>query len=490
MLWFSKKKVEKDLEKILAGKQQTKKYLGILDSYGVSWSLEKAARDTLQNFFDGNHQTLDGVDISVTNVGFRKHQVRIQNHSTYDFRRLLHLGGTTKAEDTHSAGGIGEGAKILALALLRDYGFSQVRFGSQDWVVDFSMNDIPDGEYVEKRKGLFAKCSKASEPIDGNFVELRTSNKRNAQVFEEAKDLFYHSQNPDFQNPTLEIPKVGGFRFLGQNRNGNFYFAGQRRHLDEEVWENVENVSIWAWSNRGLRKDRDRGLVTKKEFYEGIVKPMVQSTKRDELERVLYEMEPIWTEVSGYEKKVGPGILEAIADRLGVQGVKLTFDDKYVASCLGGWSYRDALREQGYIICNSNLSKVGMLTVAERFRRLQEHQKLEPTEKDTQKIEVLYDSVRPLGREPKEVWVFGKDQEKNIVNGEYNERFVWMARESLRTSYHQALATYLHELDHKHGTDQSKEFSYALTDTLGEVIMQMTRQPETFQALEKRWKGI
>src|SRR3989344_1197508 len=142
MLWFSKKKVEKDLEKILAGKQQTKRYLGILDSYGVSWPLEKAARDTLQNFFDGNNQTLDGIDINIEKYGwFDNYTIRIKGNAKYDHRMLLHLGGTTKEDSKFTAGGIGEGAKILALVLLRDYEFSQVRLRSQDWIVDFAMDN-------------------------------------------------------------------------------------------------------------------------------------------------------------------------------------------------------------------------------------------------------------------------------------------------------------------------------------------------------------
>lgn len=476
-----------------------KRYLGILDSYDVSWSLEKAARDTLQNFFDSNNQTLDGVDISVTKEGFTDYQVRIQNHATYDFRRLLHLGGTTKGDNSFSAGGVGEGAKILALVLLRDYGFSQVKFGSQDWVVDFSMDKIPKGDYVERRKGLFAKCSRASEPIEGNFVELRTDNKENTQVFEDARDLFYHSENPDFANPTLEVEGVGGFSFLDPRKQtefgdksdevpkGNFYFAGQRRHLAEEKWNNVEYVSIWTWDNRGLKRDRDRGLVTKKEFYDGVVMPMVKSAERDELERVLYELEPIWTE-SSVSEECGPVILESIANELRKQKVKLKFDDKYVAYSFGCCSYTNALEALGYVICNSSLSNVGMITANDRIKILGEHQRVKPSEGDKEKIEILYNSIRPFYWEPKEIRLFDRDSGKNVIHGQDDKRFVWMAREALNTTYPEAFSTYLQELDR--GNNQNQEFSYALTKTLGQVIRHMTRQPEIYQALENRWKDI
>ena len=60
-------------------------------------------------------------------------------------------------------------------------------------------------------------------------------------------------------------------------------------------------------------------------------------------------------------------------------------------------------------------------------------------------------------------------------------------REKLGKPFHEALATYLHEIDHRHGSDQSAEFSYALTDTLGVVIGEVTRQPELYRELERRW---
>ena len=52
------------------------------------------------------------------------------------------------------------------------------------------------------------------------------------------------------------------------------------------------------------------------------------------------------------------------------------------------------------------------------------------------------------------------------------------------------MATYLHELDHKYGSDQSAKFSYALTDTLAELIGAMADNPQLaqkFKELSERW---
>ncbi len=483
------------------GTAQTR-YMGILDSYGVSWSLEKAARDTLQNFFDSNNQTLDGVGIALRDEANGDHVVRIQNHATYDFRMLLHLGGTTKANDESTAGGIGEGAKVLALVLLRDYGFSQVRFGSQDWLVDFTMDDVPREDYTEKVKGLFASVSRSSQPINGNFVEFRTENRLCAEAFIRAKDLFYHSGNPDFQNPTLEVPRVGGFKFLGGRHSsdlsgfssnkgipkGNLYIAGQRRHFDAEMWDNVEYVSLWIHSNSALRRDRDRGLVTTKEVRDRVIPSIVSSASVDDLTRVIYALEPIWSEGSGFEYPVGPCIMEQVIGALAKKKRVLEFSDKYLAQTLGvSLSLGDALRAKGYVLCHFDFANIGMKTASTKLVDLAQHARADPTKQEDERIATLYDAILPLRRDRKEIWVFDRENEKSVFDGQYNQRFVWISRQVLHGAFNAALATYLHELDHVHGGDASSDFSYALTNTLGDVIETMISQPGVYQKLQRRW---
>ncbi len=475
----------------LADKYNTFKYLGILDTYGVSWSLEKVARDTLQNFFDGNHRTLDGVNINVTQEE-DDYVIRVNNHAEYDFRRLMHLGGTTKADDPFSAGGFGEGTKVLALSLLRDFGFSQIRFGSQNWELDFVLDDMPEGEYVEQRKGLFAGLNQKKKSKDGNFIEFKTKNSEYAQAFIDARELFYSSDNPDFQNPSLDIPEVGGFKYLSREEGsrdtpkGNFYYVGQRRHFDKEEWNTAEHVNLWTYVNDTLKKDRDRGIVTRREIDNQVIPKILDATSTDDLSRLVYEMKPIWSGTWNFE--VGCKLLEGIAKRLTKQNVKLEFDDKYLASTAFMSSIvRDNLEKQGYKICSGFLGDIGMKSAQDKFREMQQHYRIDTTLDEEDRINILYEGVAPFQKDKKDVWVFDRENEKSIIQGQYNEAFVWLSRETLKKPFHEALSTYLHEVDHKHGSDYSAEFSYALTDTLGIVIKGITTQPELYQRLEQRW---
>lgn len=475
----------------LANNYDAFKYLGILDTYGVDWSIEKAARDALQNFFDGNNITLDGVDIGITQEG-EDYVIKASNHAEYDFRRLMHLGGTTKANDPFTAGGFGEGTKILALALLRDYEFSQVRFGSQDWELDFVLDDVPEGEYVEQRKGLFAGLKKTKREKKGNFIEFRTKNPNHAQAFIDAQGLFYSSNNPDFQNPSLDIKGVGGFKYLSRKEGsretpkGNFYYVGQRRHFDKEEWNTVEHVNLWTYVNDTLKKDRDRGIIARRDLEDRVIPRILDATSTDDLSKLVYEMKPIWSGTWSFE--VGHKLLEGIAKRLAKQDVKLQFDDKYLASTTFMSSIIiDNLEKQGYVICSGFLGDIGMKSANDKFREMQQHYRVDMASAEEERINILYEAITPFQRDKKDVWVFDRKDENSIIQGQYDEAFVWLSRETLAKPFHEALATYLHEVDHKHGSDYSAEFSYALTDTLGKVIGEITKQPELYQRLEQRW---
>lgn len=72
------------LEKILEGKSEHRIYMRVLDKYCVPWDLEKAARDTWQNFFDANNGTLDGASVEI-NQEEEEYVIRIRGGSTIRF---------------------------------------------------------------------------------------------------------------------------------------------------------------------------------------------------------------------------------------------------------------------------------------------------------------------------------------------------------------------------------------------------------------------
>jgi len=74
-------------------------------------------------------------------------RVLIRAPQDYDWRELIHFGGTTKQDSETSAGGFGEGLKIAAFILLRDQGAKQVRAASRNWELDYYFSNVTPHNY-------------------------------------------------------------------------------------------------------------------------------------------------------------------------------------------------------------------------------------------------------------------------------------------------------------------------------------------------------
>jgi len=104
--------------------------LNLIYDYPVKWSKYKVLRDFIQNFYDAvdynefhkrfsyknENQCLE---LKITNIGF-----------SYEW--LIHIGASTKREDKKFAGFFGEGFKIASLCALRDYDW-QIQMSSKNW---------------------------------------------------------------------------------------------------------------------------------------------------------------------------------------------------------------------------------------------------------------------------------------------------------------------------------------------------------------------
>lgn len=487
-------------------------YLNMLESYAVKWDMEKASRDVLQNFFDANGGTLDGVRTSIRIEGEGKearYVVRVEGDQDYDFRKLLHLGGTSKKDDATTAGGFGEGSKILSLVLLRDFGFYDVRYGSRDWELEYYLDQAPTGTYDSKAKGLFAKVAKKDDR-EGSYCELATVSRESAEAIIKARELFYSSENEDFQDPTLEVTgengqKIGGFKFLGVNKHGypnkgHFYDAGQRIHYEnQDSWDTVEGVNIWSWI-KSFGTDRDRGAIQRRDLEEKVISPLVEKIPSDQLFDILKQCEPAWS-ASLYGLEVIYKLLDAIIDRMAKEGLKGEFSADQIANHpFMPFDIQHLFREK-YSVCLGIFHKIGMKTMGEKFKEMQEHLKTEPTAEQLEKINLLHEasallvSANPAlgnGFPDKEIWLYNRENEKSIFNGQYNESFVWIAEEVMNEGFEKALTIYYHEICHSHGDDQSANFSYALTDAMEKVMAGILSDSEIFAKfadIKRRWSG-
>lgn len=500
--------LKKDFEKLSFEKRAEKGlYLFVKETYGISWSLEKTARDAWQNFFDANKGTIDGVSFETTEEKFNDQDVqriKISGDKGYDWRRLVHVGASEK-ESLEAVGGFGEGTKYLALVMLRDYGAKEVKYSDNDWTLNFYLDKLPRGSYErEGERGIYIKKRKR-EPIKKNSLEIVFSGedaREKVETLSKAKELFYSNENSDFKDVSFSNKETGGFKILPpiergetfkyeQEQKGHFYHLGQRTHYDSrDSWETVRNMNIWIWQ-RVLPPDRDRGMITSKEMEEKVIPLIVNSMKPKEMEKSVYDFKPLWDKHVFYQESYE--VLEKIAKRLTEAGVKLKFEEEYLANDGMPYWITSLLKEQKYKVCPGFMADIGMKTVSERFKELQQHYRVEPSQQEIKKIDLLQKAAKEIGLtddEIKEAWIFSEKDEKSIFSGRYNDLFYWMSQEKLNETFRKSLGTYFHEAAHKAGPDGDPKFSYRL-DELNQKIQEfILEKREDFKKMEKEWQNL
>jgi hypothetical protein len=299
-------------------------FLNILEDYGIQWSRFKVVRDALQNFYDGQGQTLEGVNIQVHNTTGNNHKVKIQASATYDVDKILALGGTGKKGETATAGGFGEGAKMMALILLRDYGAKKVMFRSGEWQAEFKL-DKPGSQFVSdaRKRGLMVKLSPLNLPINGNELEFDTNDATLASTFKDGDKLFYNAKNPIFSNPSYENP-TGGFKLLdGEDAPGRVYEAGQLRAFGTEgKYDAIPGLMLWSHRKVLSLTDRDRVAIQKDDVREILTK-IVDGMSLNETQQGIQTLRNHWfykkpedllTTVQGDDKKAAEMLLEVLCN--------------------------------------------------------------------------------------------------------------------------------------------------------------------------------
>ncbi len=486
-------------------------YLNLLETYGVNWDLEKVSRDALQNFFDANGQTLDGVSINTsieevaTKEGEKKvGKVRFEAPQDYDWRELIHFGGTTKTDSDTSVGGFGEGLKIAAFVLLKEHGAKRVKAASRDWEIDYYFDDVNSEAYRKSIQGLYAKKGRRKDEI-GNYLEIVFEGdeaEEKLKLFEKAKELFYSSENPDFYNPSFNDKSSGGFQILPLNEKasfwdnhskGNVYLAGQRIHYDtRDKWENISDLNVWTW-RKIQPKDRDRGMITRQEMTKDVLPLIISSMTEADLKKSVYDFKPLWPHIDIYS--VSDELLEQMVNKLAQSKTTLEFENEYVASDVpqGADWIRDALKSQGFKFCRGYMKKIGMKGAMDQFRVWQAHSRVETRPGEEQKIAILKKASRLLELpedELKDVWIFSAKEEQSALAGQYNSLYYWMSRESFDQPLSDALHTYVHEAAHKEGPHGNAKFDYALQDRIQRIHRFILDNRAEWEKLEEEWKSI
>lgn len=479
---------------------------GIKIRYGtkLQWSNFKIARDLLQNYYDGHGHTLEGVNIEVNKTADGKYKIKISGESSWDYSHLDQMGSSTK-HDPLDAGGYGEGTRAVAVSLLSKADITNVKYASGDWAMTYgrSSDDL-------KSAYMTQTLSKNSENVKGSTVEFETENADIAHKLLEAKDYFYHPHNPDFKNLDFEN-EFFGFKLKDDGAKGNIYLI-QRYETGGEsnnglrgatiVFKTQPNHPTLVEKSGGeqfeLGTGVDRAQIPSYDVNR-ILSRYVKTMTDEELTQTISSMEKVWGE-SGTEKDRLNDMYVPFVKEAHRRGLGIDFKDShYVYLDKPSTSSYDMAKNLGYKIADKSMKDVGMQSFYAKDESKLPHQ---PTEEQSKEIRLLEEGVRILqectdlstkdllnsDEVNKPTYMFsegdhGTGAEAIIEAGEYQGH--WM-RDShlLLQNYVGNLATFLHEISHKSGGDESKVFSRQLTKLQSHITNAIMHNPNAFKKLQ------
>lgn len=493
----------------------------ISDKYNssLSWNTDKIARDLLQNFFDGHGQTLDGVKFVFSPMGSGKYRVRIEGKSTYNYKEAVLLGESSSHENIKAAGNYGEGLKMVTLKLLKDNDgkTSQVKIGSGNWEVTCGLkkDERLDSEVMNY------KISPVKE-FDGNFIEFDTSNITLLQTIRKFINRFYHSSNPHFEAPDFEND-LFGFKVLPKGEFGGLYISGQQFEYEGE-YDGIAGSAVFIKEKippEYYDVSRDRVSVTSSNWVIYITKWLFDRIDNaEDRMRIIKSLERFANSECAMNK-----LLDRFVDDLGYDihynsTGAIKFPDNYVAqnTIFTDLGLMYSMASNGYKVFPRGYEKLGMNSISNLIKKAQQHEVLEPTETEKQKIQILKRALKLfsnlegthfLNRElDTKIYIFDRKSKKENSIDKYENTIAeaiidsdthsckgfYIDREYInKNDFGRVLETTLHELSHKEGGDGSKDFGYKLTSVNGNVFDQIFNEhkvAEELRILNDIWKKL
>ncbi len=483
----------------------------VTESYAdsVRWNADKIARDILQNFYDGHGQTLDGVRFSFTPNG-KKVKVRISGDSTYTVDKAVYIGETTKRGNARAAGNYGEGLKMCALKLLKDYDIGKMNIASDNWKLTYSLQN---GSLTDKR--VLSYSLEKADKYNGNYVEFETDNKELLKSLRGAINKFYNSGNEHFKCPDFEND-VLGIKILKPNEIGGVYIAGQRFEY-ENSYNGLEGMAIFFKEkpdSRFLDVSRDRTSLDQYSL-QSLGSWCTTRFPKEESLKILSALKQCWRRKSPLDEEPIDSFIKGFLNGLNFDKVHVKFPDNYVAFSPASNDVVIDLIRAGYTVCKDEFASLGMKTIKDLMGEARTHEPVVPNSVQAEKIKILKEAIANLSSSlegkhftPEElntrIYLFDKNAAKEnkmyddtlaeaIIDNGVSKGF-WIDKSYLdRASLSDVLETALHELSHKSGGDETAEFSYKLTNVNRDAIAQILNDVdsrEKLNALSKLWADL
>ena len=362
----------------------------------VNWSDSKIARDIMQNFYDGHNQTLEGTHINIQyDRTTKKYTVRIEGNGTYPYDFIQYIGKGTKFEDAKSAGGFGEGSKILACNLLArqdkkgKFSTDYVKYSSADWQITLSRSSDDLDSAIMQRT-----LEKVPEQ-NGNSIEFTTNNKELIYRIIDSLNWFESPYNEDFQNLDFDNG-IFGLKLLGPGEQGNLYLTQRFEYEKTDNWDNsIRNADVIFRKKPDssiFSVSRDRTYLNKYDI-EKISENMVEEFSDDEILDLIIKLDSIWK--SPKRDDAMTKITEALAQEASSRKIGIDFKDKKFVAVpkFTGEKDLEFLSLLGYTPVNSAM-KYLVPTLEEINTTMSNHIPVEPTENEIKRMILLTEATK------------------------------------------------------------------------------------------------
>ena len=485
------------------------------------WSNEKIARDLMQNFYDGNGHTLEGVDIKVNKNENGTYTVRIDGKGIYDYHHLKRLGGSDK-DNPKDAGGYGEGSRIIAGSLLAK-GSDRVRFACADWQMDFTNSDKNNKENASVLRTL----TKQPERLDGNYVEFDTTDENLVKMIMESKNYFYNPHNPDFKDLDVEN-EFFGFKVTPEH-NGNLYYIQRFQTPDKKMEGGMQDMTIVfkqaafgdEFKNKvgytiDLNTTRDRMSIEARQMRE-LSSAYLKTLSDAELLKALEVLEPILMSkdakskifnVSSQKKNLSYQFAVAVLREAKNRKMNIDFGDKKVVTVdkINSEYSRnlapkeeDFFREQGYIFCDNEGRGIGIPDAHELYEKLHRPHSVRPTERQSKQLQILNEAIQLIAENDSkkvlpdiipQLYVYDNNSNVKSKTGFSASKpfdklegvFIHSKKLDLET-FPNVLTNTMAEMIDRQTDKSSAEYSYNLTDLIRSQLDTLITQPQIVEKL-------
>ncbi len=502
--------------------------LNLIFSYPVNWSRYKVLRDFIQNFYDAV-----GPDEWMDRFTYRLEEgslVMEASDVSFSYDWLIHIGASTKRDtENQYAGYFGEGFKIASLCALRDHGW-EVSMESKDWGLEVVTTRIRVDN--SNLKSLAYRVWRKETENPNSILTIRSFSQRDMEIFECAVLSFYYKGNP-LIGPEIWSSRAGAIHYRSKIEKpsgypSTFQYSGEGIIFAafQALGSHPYNLVFCMHNYR--KHDRERSSFYRMDVIDTI-KSLINKISPDAAFKVLIVLKNRWYDYhkKRYDFESWYEIVHKLTRIIGdspeyTEKWKVIFPNLLVAGKVRSNDIpRKNRRSQALAWLRDQSTKYKL--VQDGFLRLgypelealcEENDGFnltrEPTERELKYIALLEGAVLSLFvdfmnemtlppcrviKNPGGVWVGMtscirlSSPEMTPAGHKLRFRLPYIALKSHlfdKKRFGEALSTYLHELAHGFGGDQSRSFSQVVTEFLEIAII----HSNTLEKIRLLWEKI